>query len=120
MPDQYKWIYTKRTGQLYMKKTLLTFDIPVLFLCTDEQEHLFLCLNIDIDTGLTVIAETSKQMLEDMEQCRIPMETVFREAEEERLILIRYDKVEKKIEHKIENAKEIPEDMLPERDAFLA
>lgn len=120
MPDQYKWIYTKRTGQLYMKKILLTFDIPVLFVCTDEQDHLFLCLNVDSDTGLTVIAETSKQMLEDMKQCRIPMETVFRKAEEGELILIWYDKVEKKIEYKIENAKEIPAGMLPERGAFLS
>ena len=120
MPDQHKWIYTKRTGQLYIKKILLTFDIPVLFVCTDEQEHLFLCLNVDSDTGLTVIAETSKQMLEDMEQCRIPIETVFREAEKGELLLVWYDKVEKKIECKAENAKEIPADMLPERDAFLS
>ena len=116
MPDQHKWIYTKRTGQLYMKKILLTFDIPVLFVCTDEQEHLFLCLNVDSDAGLTVIAETSKQMLDDMEQCRIPMEMVFREAEEGTLILIWYDKVE----YKTENAKEIPADMLPERGSFLS
>lgn len=120
MPDQYKWIYTKRTGQLYTKKILITFDIPVLFVCTDEQEHLFLCLNVDSDTGLTVIAETSKQMLEDMEQCRIPMETVFREAEKGELLLVWYDKDEEKIECKAENVKEIPADMLPERDVFLS
>ena len=119
MPDQYKWIYTKRTGQLYTKKILLTFDIPVLFVCTDEQEHLFLCLNVDSDTGLTVIAETSKQMLEDMEQCRIPMETVFRKAEKGELILVWYKKDENMIEFKVENAKEIPADMLPEIGAFL-
>ena len=119
MPDQYKWIYTKRTGQLYTKKILLTFDIPVLFVCTDEQEHLSLCLNVDSDTGLTVIAETCKQMLEDMEQCRIPMETVFRKAEKGELILAWYNKDENKTEFKVENAKEIPADMLPEKGAFL-
>lgn len=25
MPDQYKWIYTKRTGQLYTKKNIAYF-----------------------------------------------------------------------------------------------
>ena len=48
------------------------------------------------------------------------METVFREAEKGELLLVWYDKDEEKIECKAENVKEIPADMLPERDVFLS
>lgn len=48
------------------------------------------------------------------------METVFRKAEKGELILAWYNKDENKTEFKVENAKEIPADMLPVRGAFLS
>lgn len=112
-------IYEKNRAAIH-GKNIAYFRYSCVVCMPDEQEHFSLCLNVDSDTGLTVIAETCKQMLEDMEQCRIPMETVFRKAEKGELILAWYNKDENKIEFKVENAKEIPADMLPVRGAFLS
>lgn len=51
-----KWIKIKETGQLYLEKIIVSFDIPILFVCNDFENRKYLCLNVDEETGCTVIA----------------------------------------------------------------
>lgn len=114
-----EWIKTKETGQLYLEKVIASFDIPILFVCNDFENRKYLCLNIDDEIGTTIIAETDNKMLLNMLQDKVPMEYVFRNALNDRIMVVEYDSINKKIISKVENAKEISGDLLPEKEAFL-
>ena len=73
-----EWIKTKETGQLYLEKIIVSFDIPILFVCNDFENRKYLCLNIDEETGTTVIAETDNRTLISMLNNQVTMENVFR------------------------------------------
>ena len=67
-----KWINVEEIGQLYLEKILVTFDIPILFVCSNGKNKKYLCLNIGDEDGTTVIAEISKATLSAMQQMRVP------------------------------------------------
>ena len=75
-----KWINVEEIGQLYLEKILVTFDIPILFVCSNGKNKKYLCLNIGDEDGTTVIAEISKATLSAMQQNKIAMEAVYRQA----------------------------------------
>ena len=75
-----KWINVEEIGQLYLEKILVTFDIPILFVCSNGKNKKYLCLNIDDEYGTTVIAEISEATLSAMQQNKIAMEAVYRQA----------------------------------------
>lgn len=114
-----EWISTKETGQLYLERILVIFDVPILFVCRDFENRKYLCLNIDIETGMTIIAETNIKNLVSMLQNKMPMEKVFRNAENKEIIIAEYNIDTKTIISKTENSKDISEDFLPEKGAFL-
>ena len=114
-----KWIKLKETGQLYLEKVIVFFDIPILFVCNDFENRNYLCLNIDEEKGTTVIAETEIETLIAMLQDEKTMESVFREALNDKVIIAEYDEENGEIVTKIESAKEISEDFLPEKGALL-
>lgn len=114
-----EWIKTKETGQLYLEKVIVSFDIPILFVCNDFENRKYLCLNVADETCTTVIAETDNKMLLNMLQDKVTMEYVFRNALNNRIMIAEYDNINKKIITKVENAKEISGDLLPEKEAFL-
>lgn len=114
-----KWIKIKETGQLYLEKVIVSFDVPILFVCNDFENRKYLCLNVDDDTGTTVIAETDNQMLICMMQDKVTMESVFRNALSDRIIVVEYDSENEELITKLEDAKEISRDLLPEKGAFL-
>lgn len=114
-----EWIKIKETGQLYLEKVIVSFDIPILFVCNDFENRKYLCLNIDDEIGTTIIAETDNKMLLNMLQDKVTMEYVFRNALNDRIMVAEYDSINKKIISKVENAKEISGDLLPEKEAFL-
>ena len=87
-----KWINVEEIGQLYLEKILVTFDIPILFVCSNGKNKKYLCLNIGDEDGTTVIAEISKATLSAMQQNKIPMEAVYRQAIGKKLIIAKYDK----------------------------
>ena len=88
-----KWINVEEIGQLYLEKILVTFDIPILFVCSNGKNKKYLCLNIGDEDGTTVIAEISKATLSAMQQNKIPMEAVYRQAIGKKLIIAKYDKM---------------------------
>ena len=99
-----EWIKIKETGQLYLEKVIVSFDIPILFVCNDFENRKYLCLNIDDEIGTTIIAETDNKMLLNMLQDKVTMEYVFRNALNDRIMVAEYDSINKKIISKVENA----------------
>ena len=114
-----KWIKLKEIGQLYLEKVIVTFDIPLLFVCNDFQDRKYLCLNVDDEAGTTLIAETDNRTLIAMLRDKITMESVFRNAFYDRIIVAEYDVENEEIITKVEKASNISVDLLPEKDAYL-
>lgn len=114
-----KWINVEEIGQLYLEKILVTFDIPILFVCSNGRNKKYLCLNIDDEDGTTVIAEISEATLSAMQQNKIPMEAVYRQAIGEKLIIAKYDENSKKIISEVENSETVAANFLPQKGKFL-
>ena len=114
-----KWIKIKETGQLYLEKIIVSFDVQILFVCNDFENRKYICLNVDDENGTTVIAETDNKMLISMLKDIITMESVFRNASDNRIIIAEYDAENEEIITKIENAEEVSESLLPDEGALL-
>lgn len=114
-----QWINIKETGQLYLEKIIVSFDIPVLFVCNDFENRKYLCLNVDEETGRTVIVETDNRTLIAMLKNEITMESVFRNSSENRIIIAEYNRECDTIVSIEQDAKKIDGGLLPERGAFL-
>lgn len=114
-----EWIKAKETGPLFLERVLVCFDIPILFVCNDFENRKYLCLNIDDEIGTTIIAETDNKMLINMLQDKVTIEYVFRNALNDRIMVAEYDSINQKIITRVENAKEISGDLLPEKEAFF-
>ena len=69
-----KWLNLGETGQLYLEQILVTFDIPILFVCNGFENRKYLCLNVYEEVGTTVIAETDNETLLAMLQNKLTME----------------------------------------------
>ena len=106
-------------GHLYLEKILVTFDIPILFVCGNGKNKKYLCLNIGNEDGTTVIAEVGDITLLTMQQNKIAMEAVFRQAIGRKLIIAKYDKNSKKIISEVENSEMVAADFLPQKGKFL-
>lgn len=79
----------------------------------------YLCLNIGDEDGTTVIAEISKATLSAMQQNKIPMEAVYRQAIGKKLIIAKYDENSKKIISEVENSETVAANFLPQKGKFL-
>ncbi|MBR1572309.1 MAG: hypothetical protein IJ655_06175 [Lachnospiraceae bacterium] len=112
-----EWISLKETGQLYLEKILLTFDIPILFVCKDYENRRYLCLNVDEDTGKTVIAQVYTEQLKDMLEDKVPMEAVFRNAVKGDVIIAEYNTDDCEIVSHNEAAMCMSSDLLPKKGA---
>lgn len=114
-----EWIKIKEIGQLYLEKVIVSFDIPVLFVCNDFENRKYLCLNVDEETGCTVIAETDNVTLISMLKNKVTMESVFRNSSENKLIIAEYDYEKNEIVSNVLDAKKVDGNILPKKGAFL-
>ena len=65
-----EWINTKETGQLYIEKILVTFDVPILFVCTDYENRKYLCLNADEDDKMAILLTMRTNILATKQKVR--------------------------------------------------
>ena len=114
-----EWIKLKEIGQLYLEKILVAFDVPILFVCTDYEKRRYLCLNIDNETGETVIAEVSNKQLIQMLKNETPMEVLFRDSINEKIFIATYDDAKGEVISNSVYSRDISENMLPKKNEFF-
>ena len=114
-----EWIKLKEYGQLNLEKVLVSFDFPILFVCSDYENMKYLCLNIDDDSGKTVIAATNNEQLLSMLNNEIPMEMVFRNSINKIIVIAEYNADTEQIESYFQDADTVPENMLPQKNAYF-
>lgn len=114
-----EWVKVKKIGQLYLEKILVHFDVPVLFVCTDFENRRYLCMNIDDETGKTIIALTSKKYLIDMLENKITMDYVFKKTLDNKITIVEYDKKKKEVITSIMNVNDTPKEFFPKKDEYF-
>lgn len=114
-----EWIKIKEIGQLFLEKILVSFDVPILFVCTDYENRRYLCLNLDDEDGKNIIAETNNKYLLDMLQNKISMDKIFRNSLNKKNIIVEYDYKNKKIISTAVDAEKISAEMLPKENEYF-
>lgn len=114
-----EWINIKEIGQLYLEKILVSLNIPILFVCHNSEDKKYLCLNINDETGETIIALTNNSFLIDMLQKRITMEEIFRKSLDNDIIIAVYDYENEEIISKREKAEILSKDKLPKKGEYF-
>lgn len=114
-----EWIKIKEIGQLYLEKVLVTFDFPILFVCVDYENRKYLCLNVDNETGKSVIVATDNKHLINMLNNKITMESVFRNSINGKVIIVEYDSHRNEIISYTEEAMVVSKSLLPKENAYF-
>lgn len=114
-----KWLNLVETGQLYLEQILVTFNIPILFVCHGFENRKYLCLNVDEEVETTVIAETDSETLLAMLQNKLTMETVFRNSFNNSLIIAEYDTTNDEIVTQIKILKKFQKIFFQRKENFL-
>lgn len=114
-----EWIKIKEIGQLYLEKVLVSFDKPILFVCTDYENRRYLCLDVEDDNERIIVAQVDVQRLVDMIENRVTMEEVFRTSTQNSLIVAEYDYANREIVSTSRSSQHIEEDSLPKKGAYF-
>lgn len=114
-----EWIRLKETGQLYLEKILVSFDIPILFVCVNYEKRRYLCLNIDEETGKSVIVATDNKRMIAMLKNQVTMESVFRNSSEQKVIIAEYDFDSGEVISYSKDAKTVSADILPKKNEYF-
>ena len=112
-----EWINLNNIGTLEVEIVLVTFDVPILFVCKNSADRRFLVLCLDEEEGKYAIAEQSINNLILMLDNKKTMEYVFRSAKNNVIFLSEYDFDSQEfifIEH---DAKTIDKELLPKEGA---
>lgn len=114
-----EWIKVKEIGQLYLERILVSFDMPILFVCVDYENRKYLCLNIYDENVKSVIVETDINQLIAMLKNRVTMESVFRRTVGGNIVVAEYNSKKQEVVSHVESANEISEDMLPKKNEYF-
>lgn len=112
-----KWIKLNEIGQLYIEIILVTFDVPLLFVCMDERKNRYLTLCIDEEEGLYLVSESESCLLLQMLRHQIPMDEAFRKADKS--LYVEYDFSQQVFQVSYMNSENLTSDMLPDQGAYF-
>lgn len=114
-----RWMEIEGHGRFEVEIELVTFDIPLLFVCKDSKmkRHLVLCIDEELGEYLAVCC--NKEKLLTMLNNEVPMDNPFVEAQDEELLLLQYDFSEKSFGAKVICSEELTRDMLPDENAYF-
>lgn len=113
-----KWFDTSELGPLFLEKTLVTFDIPELFLCVDASgDNKYLVLLLDKDNEMYLCVPVTNQTIHNVLQGQIPLETAFQKAKDGRAYYI----TAMKLEYSVKRVKisQVPSEHLPRKGVLL-
>lgn len=111
-----KWIKTDNIGELYIENILITFDIPLLFVCSNDSKKKFLVLCIDDETEKYLISPIDDADLISMMQDQITMRDAFLLSPNRSRIILELDSKEMK-EYEI-NIQDLDNEVLPDAGIF--
>ncbi len=110
--NEYSFIINK--NKLVSEKTLVYYDLPLMFVCHDDNDSKYLVLCTDSDELSYIVVTTSVEKIIEMMEQKISMDKVFTEAQQKWRI-----KAGEK-EDSITSVTEFEESELPEKNALFS
>lgn len=114
-----KWFDLDAYGIWGIEKILITFDIPLLFVCQNSQRMRYLVLCIDEENGVYLACRINKRILLNMLTDKCTMRSVFEKGLTNECLYIAYSKDVGKFTVKEIDNEELEEDWLPDAGAYL-
>ncbi len=114
-----EWIELEGFGSLAVEQVLVSFDVPILFVCENQNGKRFLTLCIDDEEGRYVIAEVLTSNLIGMLNNDITMEYVFRQAVNHILYVTEYDFDKEKFNIESEDSLSVSKEILPKEGMYF-
>lgn len=114
-----RWMEIEEYGRFDVEIELVTFDIPLLFVCKDSKMKRLLVLCVDEELGEYLAVYCSNEKLLEMLNNEIAMDRLFVEAMDEERILMKYDFVKKSFRASVICKNELTRDMLPDENAYF-
>lgn len=102
---------------LYMEKNIITINIPILFICLDDNKNKYLILCVDDINLRYLVVETTNCDLIDMLICKIAIREVFKRSKKIWLVEVVSNLTHDKA--KFLKYDTIPEELLPLEGAYL-
>ena len=87
----YKWVKFKDLGQFYVDKVLVESDIPLFFICYDENNNKYACLTLNEDIGEYLVKHIDNIKLQNILQKNITIYDVFNTDKNALCYLTSYD-----------------------------
>lgn len=100
--------------QLHILQILVYYDIPEIFIATDEVGTKFLCLLVDVDNESILYISTaiSANRLTEFINGRVDLREIF--VSPETNLIYSFDKISENIEANLFDGEKLPEEYLPE------
>lgn len=113
-----KWIETKAYRSLYIEHVLITFDIPLLFVCINDFRHRYLGLCTNEETEEYLLCRISEQHLIELLDGKLSMKNAFLITKNDLGMIVKFDNDKTKFSERIVYICELDENMLPDKDTF--
>lgn len=114
-----KWVDLQEYGVWNLEKTLITFDIPLLFVCKTPQRIRYLTLCINEETGEYLACKTNIRLLLAMLKDKCSMRSLFTNGVIQKCLYISYDFLKQSFYVQEKLCSDIPEEWLPDQGAVL-
>lgn len=99
--------------QLISEKILVYLDLPLMFVCHDDEDNKYLALCTDSDELTYILVQTSVEKIKDLLEQKIPMDKIFIGSEKKWRIKTQEKEDIVNVANSFENSE------LPEKDAFF-
>lgn len=124
-PDTAKGIvcYVIDGKELYLdhsliERVLVEQDFPLLYVCTDNEGKMYLCLCIDPDDGEYLVAETDYKNIGKLKAGRIPIREAFKHSKKLIKVFSRSNNINEDICQTV-NYEDLSDDDLPKEGVCL-
>lgn len=86
-----KWVKFNEIGQFYIEQILAELDIPIFFICKDENNSRYACLTIDEGDGQYIVEKINVPDLIAVLENNLTLYDFFKNKNNDYLYLTKYD-----------------------------
>lgn len=113
------WVRFEQLGQLYVEQVLVKMDIPIFFICINDQMDRFACLTIDDEIGQYIVKRVELNELIETLNNKITLYDLFKNGVEKNIYLTEYNFDCNIMNNKVISVSNISDDYLPKKGEYF-
>lgn len=114
-----KWIHLDERGQFYIEVVLVYFDVPLLFVCRDEEARKYLVECVDEEKDVYLISPISNVWLLKLLKKEKTMEECLKQNKQHEIIRVWYSVGTGAFEEWVCKSSELNDDEFPDQGEYL-